>query len=96
MKLCGNVCSPLPQKSRQLGALIRVEKAWGGVVAALKHVQVALRSWSRNTFGSVTTELEELRVKLEEAKSGPLCTCAACPICVGLLIVWMNYCIERR
>lgn len=46
----------------------------GGVVTALKHVQVALLSWSRNKFGRVTAELEELRVKLEEAKSDPLCS----------------------
>ena len=61
---------------------VEIKKAWctdssreglGGVVAALKRVQTALRNWSKNTFGSVTTELEELRVKLEGAKSNPSC-----------------------
>jgi hypothetical protein len=41
----------------------------GGIVAALRRVQGALRSWGKRNFGSVTNELEELRAKLEEMKS---------------------------
>lgn len=43
----------------------------GGVVAALKHVRNVLRSWSKKNFGSVTKELEELRIKLEEVRGNP-------------------------
>ncbi|CAN6346612.1 unnamed protein product [Urochloa humidicola] len=44
----------------------------GGVAAALSRVQSALRSWSKEKFGSVTAELEVLRVNLEELKANPL------------------------
>lgn len=40
----------------------------GGIVDALKHVQVALRSWSKANFGSMTEELNSLRVQLEAVK----------------------------
>lgn len=54
-----------------------VKEAWcsapnreglGGVASALKHVQTALRSWSKENFGSVLAELDALRVQLEEMK----------------------------
>jgi hypothetical protein len=43
----------------------------GGIVAALKHVQAALRSWNKKHFGSVTKELETLRCELEGLKADP-------------------------
>lgn len=43
----------------------------GGVVAALKHVRNALRSWSKKNFGAVTNELEKLRIKVEEVRGAP-------------------------
>ncbi|XP_066347579.1 uncharacterized protein [Miscanthus floridulus] len=62
---------------------VEIKNAWctdasreglGGVVAALKQVHGALRSWSKQHFGMVTKELEELRASLEEAKTDPLCS----------------------
>ncbi|CAD6265721.1 unnamed protein product [Miscanthus lutarioriparius] len=62
---------------------LEIKNAWctdanreglGGVVAALKRVQCALRSWSKQHFGMVTKELEELRASLEEARTDPLCS----------------------
>lgn len=44
----------------------------GGIAGALGHVQRALRLWSKKIFGSVSTELEALRTKLEELKSNPV------------------------
>jgi hypothetical protein len=44
----------------------------GGVAAALKRVQGALRCWSKKNFGGVTTELEALRAKLEELKGAAI------------------------
>jgi hypothetical protein len=61
---------------------VEIKNAWctdasreglGGVVAALKRVQCALRSWSKKHFGMVTKELEELRASLQEAKNDPSC-----------------------
>lgn len=43
----------------------------GGIAVALKHVQSALRVWSKENFGSVSTELNALRVRLEELKGSP-------------------------
>lgn len=43
----------------------------GGVASALRHVQLALRSWSNKNFGSVSTELETLRARLEDCKKDP-------------------------
>lgn len=54
-----------------------VKEAWctapdreglGGVVHALRHVQRALQTWSKQHFGSVSIELEKLRARLEELK----------------------------
>lgn len=41
----------------------------GGVAAALKSVQTALRIWSKENFGCVTAELESLRGRLELLKA---------------------------
>jgi hypothetical protein len=46
-------------------------KGLGGVVATLKHVQAALRSWNKKHFGSVTKDLETLRCNLEGLKADP-------------------------
>jgi hypothetical protein len=43
----------------------------GGVAAALKKVQAALRLWSKENFGKVTADLEALRSRLELLKSDP-------------------------
>jgi hypothetical protein len=40
----------------------------GGVAAALQRVQRALRTWSKQKFGSVTRDLELLRARLEELR----------------------------
>jgi hypothetical protein len=44
----------------------------GGVAAALRRVQGALRSWSKKNFGSVTKEIEALRGELEERQLDPM------------------------
>jgi hypothetical protein len=44
------------------------QEGLGGVAATLKRAQGALRSWSKENFGAVTTELEALRSRLEELK----------------------------
>lgn len=60
-----------------------VKEAWcsapnreglGGIALVLKHVQSALRSWSKENFGSVLVELNSLRAKLEEVKSDQTAT----------------------
>lgn len=43
----------------------------GGVMATLNRVQRSLHSWSKKHFGSVSTELEQLRTQLEEVKLDP-------------------------
>lgn len=57
---------------------MEIKEAWcsdpsreglGGIVKALQHVQRALRTWSKKNFGSVTKELDELRVKLKDMKA---------------------------
>lgn len=59
---------------------IQVQEAWceapvrdglKGVMDGLNRVQRALRSWSKQHFGSVSKELEELRAELEEVHMGP-------------------------
>jgi hypothetical protein len=41
----------------------------GGVAATLKSVQIALRAWSKENFGRITAELENLRGNLESLKA---------------------------
>lgn len=59
---------------------LEIKNAWctapnreglGGIASALKHVQRALRSWSKENFGAVTKELEGLRSRLEAMKDDP-------------------------
>jgi polyhydroxyalkanoate synthesis regulator phasin len=45
----------------------------GGIAKALRRVQGALRVWSKRNFDSVTSELNALRIKLEELKNNPQC-----------------------
>jgi hypothetical protein len=44
-----------------------------GIAKALRRVQGALRVWSKRNFGSVTGELNALRITLEELKNNPQC-----------------------
>lgn len=46
----------------------------GGIVVALKHVQSALRSWSKQNFSSISAELDALRSRLEQIKGDPATT----------------------
>lgn len=62
-------------------------------MTALKHVRTALRSWSKNNFGQVMVELEELRVKLEEGRADPLCRKAAVRQISDRMT---NCCIEKK
>ena len=41
----------------------------GGSVKALKSVMSSLQQWSREKFGSVRKELEQLRQKMEEPQN---------------------------
>jgi hypothetical protein len=41
----------------------------GGLVYALQNMQKALRQWSKEQFGAVSGELNDLRKHLEEVKS---------------------------
>jgi archaellum biogenesis protein FlaJ (TadC family) len=45
----------------------------GGIATALKCVQRALRSWSKENFGAITKELEGLQTRLEAMKDNPQC-----------------------
>lgn len=48
-----------------------ITRMLGGVMAALQHVQHALRKWSKQQFGSVSAELDQLRGRLEEVRREP-------------------------
>jgi hypothetical protein len=41
----------------------------GGMVHALRNMQRALRQWTKDQFGAVSGELNDLRKQLEEVKS---------------------------
>jgi hypothetical protein len=45
----------------------------GGIAKALRRVQGALRVWSKRNFGSITSELNALRITLEELENNPQC-----------------------
>ena len=47
-----------------------IRRELGGIVAALKHVQQALCSWSKENF-STSLKTNDLHTKLEEMKTNP-------------------------
>jgi hypothetical protein len=53
----------------------------GGMVHALRNMQRALRQWTKDQFGAVLGELNDLRKQLEEVKSRTvICWTEVCAI----------------
>lgn len=80
-----------------------IEQAWqkrnpgsdlGALASALQCVTKDLRVWSREKFGNVTKQLEQLRQQLDSLeREGPIHNR---DVILKINVIWTSYCTGRR